>query len=226
VDSFHGHDKALLLKNFRDDTYDAINYKISLNPILNSFQHTVHKYKIEQYLIETFLNSMEKDLVQNLHDEISFKEYILGSAEVVGLMCLKVFTEGDEREYEMLKPYAMKLGAAFQKINFLRDLESDFNILGRMYFPYVNFGNFRLNEKKKIEEEIESDFSEALEGIRMLPSSSRAGVYLAYYYYYRLFDKIKKTEPEKILTSRIRIPLISKVYLMFESMVKLRLNIY
>jgi phytoene/squalene synthetase len=225
VDSFHDFDKAALLKQYREDTVQAIETKISLNPILNSFQKVVHDYSIEWELIDTFLKSMEKDLEQTQHDRESYLQYIIGSAEVVGLMCLHVFTEGNLELYEQLKPSAMKLGAAFQKVNFLRDLKADYQLLGRTYFPEINFENFSQTEKECIEQEIESDFNEALQGIRKLPLSSRRGVYLAYLYYRKLFMKIKKTSPEKVMQVRIRIPDINKVGLLFQTLIRLKLNI-
>ena len=199
VDSFHGYDKAELLKRFSGETYRAIQEKISLNPILNSFQKTVNEYSIPTDLIDCFLKSMEMDLTDTEHSRSSYQEYIVGSAEVVGLMCLKVFVNGDELQYEKLKPSAMRLGAAFQKVNFLRDLKQDFSELGRSYFPNVDLNQFDEANKQKIEKEIEEDFSIALQGIKLLPLSSRFGVYVAYIYYKTLFNKIKNTPAEKVL---------------------------
>ena len=225
VDSFEGYDKNYLLAKFKTDTHDAIIKKISLNPILNAFQQVVHHYNIEQDLIDTFLKSMEMDLDKTHYNEEKYQQYILGSAEVVGLMCLRVFTEGDKILFNQLKPYAMKLGAAFQKINFLRDVKADNEILGRTYFPSVDLKNFSVNDKIKIEEEIANDFEIALIGIRKLPISSRKGVYLAYYYYTVLFKKIKRLPPHKILSGRIRIPNFQKTVLIFKSSLRHQLNI-
>ena len=180
----------------------------------------VHAYQIEWELIDTFLKSMEMDLLQKEHTQDSYQEYILGSAEVVGLMCMRVFSENDTALYDSLKPYAMKLGAAFQKVNFLRDLKSDYQTLGRTYFPGVNFNLFSYADKAQIQQEIEADFEEALVGIRRLPASSRRGVYLAYYYYKKLFLRIKETPPEKVMNARIRIPDIDKFGLMFRSLLR------
>ena len=224
VDSFHGYDKAFLLEKFRADTLGSIAQKISLNPILNSFQHAVHQYNIEWELIDTFLKSMEMDLTQKTYDKEAIAAYVVGSAEVVGLMCLRVFSGGNEKLYQQLKPYAMKLGSAFQKINFLRDLKADYVGLGRNYFPDINFEKFCLHDKEKIQHEIESEFEEALAGIKLLPSSSRMGVYLAYIYYRKLFNKIKNVSPEKIMVERIRIPDINKLGLLFQTFIRLKIN--
>lgn len=226
VDSFHGYDKNTLLKHFRKDTYSAIENKISLNPILNSFQHVVNKYGIEKQWIDTFLDSMEMDLQKQIYNNDNYNKYILGSAEVVGLMCLHVFVNGDEKMFEQLKPSAMKLGAAFQKVNFLRDIKADNEDLGRTYFPDVDLKNFKAQDKFKIEKEIENDFAEALIGIKMLPLSSRKGVYLAYYYYTVLFNKIKRMPAQRILSERVRIPNFQKMILMFKSSLRHQLNIF
>ena len=226
VDSFHDYDKVYLMKKFRADTVDALENKISLNPILNSFQQTVHSYGIEWDLIDTFLISMETDLKSTVHDKESYDRYILGSAEVVGLMCLRIFTELDSNLYDALKPSAMKLGSAFQKINFLRDLKADYYDLGRTYFPEVDFEKFSSAEKEIIQADIEAEFNAALEGIKELPVSSRTGVYLAYIYYRKLFSKIKETPAEKVMSTRIRIPDINKVGLLFQSVIRLKLNLY
>jgi 15-cis-phytoene synthase len=225
VDSFQGFNKKELLTVFRNDTDAALRDKISLNPVLNAFQAVVHEYGIDKKWIDIFLDSMEMDLYYQTYTEESYKKYILGSAEAVGLMCLHVFTKGNTRSYEKLNPYAMRLGAAFQKVNFLRDAQADNLQLGRTYFPSVNLRNFSKADKEKIEKEIEEDFSEALKGIKMLPASSKKGVYLAYYYYWVLFKKIKRLPAEKILSARIRIPNYQKLVLMVESNVKYRLNI-
>jgi phytoene synthase len=224
VDSFHDYDKAALLAKFKKDCYEAIDHKISLNPILNSFQQVVNDYQIDRELIELFLRSMEMDLEKVNYNQHKYEEYILGSAQVVGLMCLHVFTEGDLKLYNTLKPAAMKLGSAFQKVNFLRDLNADFNSLNRTYFPEVNMKNFCDQEKKKIEIEIENDFNEALEGIKGLPRSSRRGVYLAYIYYRKLLSKIKKATLHKVMSNRIRISNPQKFSLMFDSMIRYQMN--
>ena len=226
VDSFHGYDKKSLLQNFREDTYAAIEDKISLNPILNSFQHVVHQYGIKMQWINSFFDSMEMDLHKQIYNNENYNKYILGSAEVVGLMCLHVFTEGDEKKFSQLKPYAMKLGAAFQKVNFLRDIKADNEYLGRTYFPGVDLKNFTTQDKLKIEKEIENDFLEALPGIKMLPKNSRNGVYLAYYYYTVLFKKIKKMPAQRVMNERVRIPNFQKFILMFISNLRCQLNVF
>lgn len=212
VDSFHGYDKKQLLTRFKKETDIALAEKISLNPILQAFQETVRKYAIEKSLIDQFLHSMEMDLQQIDYNSDRYMEYIFGSAEVVGLMCLKVFTEGNKQQYEELKPYAMKLGAAFQKINFLRDLKDDYYLLGRSYFPNIDMEVFDNNVKSQIEVEIADDFKAALIGIKKLPSSSIFGVYLAYKYYLSLFQKIKRKSPIDILNKRVRVPNSEKAY--------------
>jgi len=225
VDSFHDFDKKYLMSKFRQDTIEAIEMGISLNPILNSFQHVVNDFNIEWELIDTFLKSMEMDLQQEFHDQESYQEYILGSAEVVGLMCLRVFAENNQSLYDSLKPAAMKLGSAFQKINFLRDIQADYESLGRTYFPEVNLERFQQVDKALIEEDISKEFQEALAGIKLLPAPSRRGVYLAYYYYLRLFRKIKALPASKIMEERIRIPNGTKFVLMFKSLVRHQLNV-
>jgi phytoene synthase len=225
VDSFHDYNKVLLMERLRKDTLQAIEQKISINPILNQFQKVVHTYNIEWDLIDTFIKSMEMDLNQKEHNVDSYNTYILGSAEVVGLMCLRVFVEGNHKLYNKLKPYAMSLGSAFQKVNFLRDLKADYTLLGRTYFPGVDFEQFSQIEKLKIQDEIEAEFNTALIGIKMLPSSSRGGVYLAYYYYKKLFLKIKQTPAEKVMHARIRIPNLNKFGLMFNSLVRNKINL-
>jgi 15-cis-phytoene synthase len=210
VDTFHDHNKNELLKRFREETYRAITEKISLNPVLHSFQLVVNQYGINMELIDAFLRSMEMDLSQKNYEENSYHEYIYGSAEVIGLMCLRVFTHGENAAYEKLKEPARRLGAAFQKVNFLRDIKSDFHDRGLVYFPGVDFLHFAARDKEKIESEIANDFEVAEKGILMLPKSSRNGVFLAYVYYYRLFNKIRKTPASKILHRRIRITDISK----------------
>lgn len=225
VDSFHDFDKETLLAEFKKDTYLAIERGISLNPILNAFQHTVNKYKIDLDLIETFLKSMEMDLDNYEHTQDSYEEYILGSAEVVGLMCLKIFVNGDENEYQRLKPSAMKLGSAFQKINFLRDLNADYEHLGRTYFPGVDLSDFSNAVKAQIEADIEKDFAAGYEGIKQLPKNARFGTYMAYIYYYKLFNKIKDTPAHVILKERVRIPDSKKYRLFVSSYVKHSLNL-
>ena len=222
VDSFHGFDKCELLKDFKTGTYKAIEQGISLNPVLNSFQLVVNKYQIDRELIDQFLYSMEMDLEETTHSAVSYDQYILGSAEVVGLMCLRVFTENDKMAYEQLKPFAMKLGAAFQKVNFLRDMRSDYEALGRVYFPNVDMSSFSEQEKAAIEMDIAADFDTALIGIRMLPASSRFGVYVAYIYYKKLFYRIKSASCARILSERIRIPNAEKLSLLASSYVKHR----
>ena len=224
VDSFHGYDKEMLLKRFREQTDEALNEKISLNPILHSFQEIVHKYDIDYKLIKQFLHSMEMDLQQVDYNSELYKEYIFGSAEVVGLMCLQVFTDGDKQKYEELKPYAMKLGSAFQKVNFLRDLKDDYQLLGRTYFPNIEMNVFDNSVKKKIEQEIEEEFREALVGIRKLPSSSMFGVYLAYKYYLSLFRKIKSKSSNEILNERVRVPNSLKAYVAVKSYVRYKVT--
>ena len=224
VDSFHGYDKKYLLDKFKTDTYEAIAQGISLNPVLNSFQQVVNSYKIDLSLIETFLASMEMDLDKKNYSKEKYEEYILGSAEVVGLMCLYVFTEGNIKQYEELKPFAMKLGAAFQKVNFLRDIRADYKELNRSYFPGIDIDKFSIQAKQKIENEIENDFEEALQGIKKLPSSSKGGVYLAYVYYRSLFNKIKRVPAERVLTERIRISNSGKLRLMANSLLQYKMN--
>jgi phytoene/squalene synthetase len=225
VDSFHGFDKETLLAEFKTETYKSIAQGISLNPILNSFQWAVNKYEIPLELIETFLNSMEMDLGKQIYDKATYEKYILGSAEVVGLMCLKVFVNGDEAEYENLKPSAMKLGSAFQKINFLRDLKADYQELGRTYFPGIDMQEFNATVKKEIEADIEKDFTAGYEGILKLPKEARFGVYMAYKYYFKLFKKIKTKSAHSILTERIRIPNYRKVRILFTSYLRHNLNL-
>ena len=224
VDSFHDYDKRLLLKKFSKDCFESIEDGISLNPVLNSFQQTVNSYLIDRELIELFLKSMEMDLEENNYTHEKYNAYILGSAQVVGLMCLKVFTEGDHEEYERLKDAAMKLGSAFQKVNFLRDLRADYNNLSRTYFPNVNLSDFSQADKKRIEEEIEQEFKAALDGIKQLPRSSRSGVYLAYIYYKELFNKIKRATPESVMSERIRISNGHKFGLMCDSIIRYKMN--
>ena len=220
VDTFHDYDKKELLQEFRQDTFKAINRGISLNPILNSFQHAINDFNIDHDLIHTFLDSMEMDLQDVKYTQANYEKYILGSAEVVGLMCLKVFVIGDDKLYHKLKPNAMKLGAAFQKINFLRDVKDDYEDLGRNYFPNVNIANMTNDEKATIEADIQSDFDAGYEGILQLPKRARFGVYLAYVYYFGLFKKIQNIPSSQIKKERIRIPNIGKYGLFVRSYVR------
>ncbi|MEO6893981.1 MAG: phytoene/squalene synthase family protein [Ginsengibacter sp.] len=226
VDSFSGYDQKRLLEKFTEETYEAIENKISVNPVLNAFQAAVNQYNIPIELIDTFLKSMEMDLQKVDYTEEKYKQYILGSAEVVGLMCLCVFTGEKPELYEELKPYAMKLGAAFQKVNFLRDMKDDYAILGRTYFPNVNMSDFSACVKSQIEQEIEQDFKTGLAGIKKLPASSKGGVYLAYVYYQSLFKKIKKLPAHRILNERIRINNGKKISLMINSLVINKMNLF
>jgi|TARA_B100000768_G_C11262709_1_gene369529 phytoene/squalene synthetase len=226
VDSFHDYNKEELLNNFEKELNYALTNKISLNPILNSFQKTVNKYNIDNCLINAFLKSMRWDLDKNIYlNKSEFDEYIYGSADVVGLMCLKVFVEGNEKLYVDLKVPAMALGSAFQKVNFLRDLKADYEGLNRSYFPDLNIENFDEISKEKILVDIENDFSEALKGIFNLPRSARFGVYTAYKYYLKLLKKLKKTPPIKIKSTRIRVPNYQKMNVLARSYVRYRLNI-
>lgn len=224
VDSFHGFDRSTLLSRFREQTNQALEEKISLNPILQSFQETIHRYNISYQLIEQFLNSMEMDLQKIDYNSDLYKQYILGSAEVVGLMCLQIFVDGNKEQYEILKPSAMKLGSAFQKVNFLRDMKDDYQVLGRTYFPDVDISYFDNSVKCHIEQEIQDEFREALEGIKKLPNSARFGVYLAYRYYISLFRKIKRTPAKKIINQRIRISNGRKFSLMMSSYVQYKMS--
>ncbi len=224
VDTFHQYNKEELLVEFKNETYTAIERGISLNPILHSFQLTVNKYKISHDLIEAFFKSMEMDLGKTSYNSIGYKEYIYGSAEVVGLMCLYVFCDGNKEMYENLRPSAQSLGAAFQKVNFLRDVKADYEQLNRTYFPEVDFRNFTPSMKKEIEADIARDFAEAYEGIIRLPVKARFGVYVAYKYYLSLFKKIRKTKPANILEQRIRIPNYGKMLIVAKAGVRSQLN--
>ncbi len=224
VDTFQGKNKQELFQRFKQDTYRAIEEEISLNPVLHAFQLVVNNYSIDHHLIEAFLYSMEMDLDQTLHDQTSYEKYIYGSAEVVGLMCLCIFCEGDHNKYDQLLLPAKSLGSAFQKVNFLRDIKSDFDERGRMYFPGVDFNQFTQEDKQVIEKDIEKDFQDALVGIKMLPKGARDGVYLAYVYYLQLFKKIKRLPPRKILSERVRVPDSIKMLLWTKSYVKSSLN--
>ena len=225
VDTFHQFDKEMLLSEFKIATYEAIDRGISLNPILQSFQLTVNKFNINRELIDAFLFSMEMDLEKKQYDKAGYNEYIYGSAEVVGLMCLCIFCEGNRELYETLKPYARSLGAAFQKVNFLRDLKADYEGLKRTYFPGCDFNHFTEKEKAAIEADIQKDFDHAYEGIKQLPSKARFGVYVAYKYYLSLFRKIKKVPPQNILEYRIRIPDYGKVLILAKAGIRSQLNL-
>lgn len=224
VDSFHHFNKAALLAELRRETFQAIGQGISINPLLNSFQQVVNRYRIDPDLINAFLDSMEMDLEKQQFNKYLYDRYIFGSAEVVGLMCLQVFCKGDQAQYADLRNAAMKLGSAFQKVNFLRDIRADAEELGRMYFPGVNFNHFTEDAKGNIESEIETEFDQALEGIQRLPLNSRKGVYLAYIYYRVLFNKIRRTPAQHIKTVRIRVPDHRKVSLMVQCLVMPRYN--
>lgn len=225
VDTFHGYDKQQLLEEFKKDTYSAIERKISLNPVLHSFQMTVNEFNIDLQLVEAFFKSMEWDLSKARYDEAGYAEYIYGSAEVVGLMCLYVFCEGDEAQFERLKPSAQSLGAAFQKVNFLRDVKADYQELNRTYFPNADFRNFTPDMKQQIEDDIAADFAKAYAGILHLPVKARFGVYVAYKYYQSLFKKIKKAQPNKILEQRIRIPDFYKAFILAKASLRTQLNL-
>lgn len=224
VDTFHDYPKAELLQRFREDTYLAIEERISLNPVLQAFQQTVHQYNIEMELIDAFLDSMEMDLHHSTYEDSLYQKYIYGSAEVVGLMCLRVFVNGDDVLYQKLKEPARSLGSAFQKINFLRDMRSDFDDRGRVYFPGVDFTNFTLEDKIEIEADIKKDFDDALKGIVQLPKGARFGVYLAYVYYTNLFQKIKNSPAHRVTKERIRVRDTKKVFLLFSSALRNSLN--
>ncbi len=223
VDTFHEHDKRRLLETFKADTYRAIADKISFNPVLHSFQWAVNQYGITYDLIESFLWSMEMDLDKTKYKQEQYQEYIYGSAEVVGLMCLRVFCYGNDEQYKKLAAPARSLGAAFQKVNFIRDVKSDFEERGRVYFPDADFHSFSAQDKARIETDIEADFDACLEGIRQLPKGAKLGVYLAYVYYKALFSKIKQLPAATILHQRIRIPDMYKIWLLVKSYVALRL---
>ena len=225
VDTFHEHDKETLLREFKAETYASIDRGISLNPILHSFQMTVNQYNIDHELIEAFFRSMEFDLEKRDYDRAGYETYIYGSAEVVGLMCLYVFCDGNASEYEKLKPHARSLGAAFQKVNFLRDLRADYQDLERVYFPGVDFRAFTDDKKREIEDDIERDFRHAYEGIVKLPLKARFGVYLAYKYYMSLFRKIRSIRPERIMEERIRIPNYAKAWVATKALIRTQLNI-
>jgi len=226
VDSFHDYDKESLLNEFEASYYKAYAQNISLNPILNCFQHTVKKYHITDDLIQSFLKSMRADLNKETYETVEeYHNYIYGSADVVGLMCLKVFVNGDDEKYESLKFSAMKLGSAFQKVNFLRDLKDDYELLHRSYFPGVNLKELGVTEKEAIIAEIEADFKEAFSGIKQLPLEAKFGVYTAYVYYKRLLKKLSSTPSGEILNTRIRVSNPVKISLLAKSFVVYKLNL-
>lgn len=225
VDTFHDYDKATLLAQFKEETYRAVDDGISLNPILNSFRITVNKYGIDRQLIAAFFESMEMDLGKQTYDKSGYEKYIYGSAEAVGLMCLYIFCNGDKDMYEKLKPYAQALGAAFQKINFLRDLKADHEQLNRIYFPGVNFNDFSEADKRTIEADIDADLKKSYEGILMLPAKARFGVYLAYRYYLSLFNKIRRSKPSLLMQSRVRINNTLKAFIFLRAGLRNSLNI-
>ena len=225
VDSFQGYDQEMLLAEFKAETFRSMERGISLNPVLHSFQMTAAKYNIDKELVEAFFTSMASDLTSVRYDKEKYKQYIYGSAEVVGLMCLYVFCEGDKKLYNSLKNNACSLGAAFQKVNFLRDARQDHEILRRTYFPGVDFNNFTADKKKEIEKDIEADFHQAYDGIVKLPVKARFGVYVAYRYYLSLFRKIRKTGPGYIREDRVRIPNYSKAFIVVNAGVRSQLNI-
>ena len=225
VDTFHDYDKSTLLHEFKQSTFEAIERRISLNPIVNSFQSTVNYYCIDLKLINDFFNSMQLDLYKQQYDHKEYEAYIYGSAETVGLMCLYVFCEGDSNMFEQLRSYAQSLGAAFQKVNFLRDMKNDFEKLNRVYFPHIDEENFSDDDKQKIERHIQRDFDHAYKGIVKLPVKARFGVYVAYKYYLSLFKKIQKLQPRYVKKQRIRIPNYSKVFIVAKAGVRSQLNI-
>lgn len=211
VDTFHNYNKQVLLDDFEREVNHALENKISLNPVLQSFQLNFHKYNIGRDLVDAFLKSMRQDLHKSSYSREEYLSYIYGSADVVGLMCLKIFVEGNHAEYEKLKAPAMRLGSAFQKVNFLRDIRNDFENLARTYFPGVDLTNFSASDKEKIISEIKDDFKAAYGGIKALPKKAQLGVYIAYVYYYKLLKKLEHTPPSEILHRRIRIPNYRKV---------------
>ena len=226
VDSFHSYNKSELFNSFCQDLDKALLNKISLNPILNSFQHTFHKYSIDRDLVESFMKSMKMDLKKKKYSSVKeYKEYIYGSADVVGLMCLKVFVQGNDEQYKKLKKNAMKLGSAFQKVNFLRDIKADQQNLKRSYFPNTQFNKLSESEKNEIVNEIEDDFRIGLQGIKELPIVAKFGVFIAYRYYNQLLKKLKKTPAREIINQRIRVPNLKKLELLTRSYVKYQLNL-
>lgn len=224
VDSFDGYDQQAMLDEFRKETYTAIERGISTNPILHSFQETVNKFRIDHSNIDCFFDSMEMDLSISNHDRASYERYILGSAQVVGLMCLRVFCKENQAQYEYLKDGAMRLGSAFQKVNFLRDIQADTEGLGRLYFPEMDMNDLDESKKLAIEEDIERDFDFALDKIMELPAGSRFGVFIAYRYYRKLFNKIKAENPQTLMQKRLRVPNWIKLRLIFTSRVRLSIG--
>lgn len=225
VDTFHDFDKKYLLDKFKRDTFEAIDSGISLNPILFSFQKVVNEYQIPHDLIKAFFKSMETDLHQTAFGEEGYQEYIYGSAEVVGLMCLKVFAEGNSEIYTHLEPSARALGAAFQKVNFLRDMGSDHDERGRVYFPGIDFTNFKEESKRQIEREVAEDFRQAYEGMMQLPDGARIGVLLAYRYYMSLFKRIRRVPVNELKETRIRVPDLQKFALLFSCLAQKQLGL-
>ena len=226
VDTFHDYPKQELLEDFEKELWRSVDNKISLNPILNSFQHTVNKYSIPKDLINSFLDSMKMDLEKKEYKSVEeYKKYIYGSADVVGLMCLKVFVKGSESSFSELSPFAISLGSAFQKVNFLRDLKDDSNVLNRVYFPNVDMNNFNEKSKKEIILEIEKDFANSVKGIVKLPKNSKFAVYIAYRYYNKLLKKLKRISSENIVKKRIRIHNLQKFIVIARSYVKYQLNL-
>lgn len=225
VDTFHEHDKARLIGDFRSETFKAIKAGISLNPVIHAFQQVVSKYNIDHDLIDAFLRSMEMDLDMKAYNDVCYKNYIYGSAEAIGLMCLRVFTNNNNEQYQALLPQARSLGSAFQKVNFLRDVKADFQERGRTYFPNIDFNNFTEADKRIIEADIKNDFDNAFEGIKLLPAGTRLGVYIAYVYYLQLFKKISYTPANVILQKRIRISDTRKMSLYVKAVLQQKLNV-
>lgn len=226
VDTFHQFDKKTLLEKFKNETYEAIEKKVSTNPVLHSFQLIVNEYKIEHDLIEAFLYSMEMDLYKMEYDEKFYNTYIYGSAEVVGLMCLRVFCEGNDKLFHQLKEPARRLGAAFQKVNFLRDIKSDFTERGRVYFPGIDFAKFTNDDKKKIEQDIDKDFRAAYPGMMQLPKDVQPGVYTAFIYYRELLKKIQRVPASRVQQMRIRVPDFEKLILLGRTISKFGLHVF
>ncbi len=224
VDTFHEHEQEYLLNKFEADTYEAIEHRISMNPVLHSFQRTVHEYNLDRNHIDAFLESMRMDLDRSNYDKDNFEKYIYGSAQVVGLMCLQVYVEGNRKLYDALLPYAIRLGSAFQKVNFIRDLKDDMNDLGRSYFPNVELNNLNDDSKKIIEADIQADFDHALIGIKKLPKNSKYGVYTAYLYYLVLLRKIKSSKIEKLMTKRVRVSNFHKLLLLPKAKFNISIN--
>ena len=225
VDTFHDYDQEVLMLEFRSETYKAIDRGISINPVLHTFQKVVREYDIDMHLIDAFLDSMSMDLKMDSHGQASYEKYIYGSAEVVGLMCLRVWCKGDVRMYKDLELEGRALGAAFQKINFLRDIKDDFDSRGRTYFPGVDFDNFTLEDKLQIEKDIKSDFDKGLSGIKKLPKGVRLGVYLAYKYFYKLFLKIQGSNASTLKEKRIRVNDGRKLMLLATSTLRNQFNL-